>query len=57
MLGTCVLGKHYIGQDINSTTIREAKELRDYFELDTELHVKDSLYDTGEYEALFTCPP
>ena len=57
MLGTCVLGKRYIGQDINSTTIREAKELRDYFKLDAELRVKDSLYDTGEYEALFTCPP
>ena len=57
MLGTCTLNKKYIGQDINSVTIKESKELRDYLKLNASLEVKDSIYDSGEYDCLFTCPP
>ena len=57
MLGTCILGKHYIGQDINSVTIKESDEIKDYFKLDADIKVNDSIYDSGEYECLFTCPP
>ena len=57
MLGTCILGKHYIGQDINSITIKESNKIKDYFNLNANLRVNDSIYDSGEYECLFTCPP
>lgn len=57
MLGTCILGKHYIGQDINSVTVKESTKIKDYFKLDASLKVNDSIYDSGEYECLFTCPP
>lgn len=57
MLGACALGKNYIGQDINSITIKESKVLKDFLGLKADLKVKDSLYDSGKYECLFTCPP
>lgn len=57
MLGACILGKRYIGQDINSVTIKESNEIKDYFKLDANIRVNDSIYDSGEYECLFTCPP
>ena len=57
MLGTCILGKHYTGQDINSVTIKESNKIKDYFNLNANLRVNDSIYDSGEYECLFTCPP
>lgn len=57
MLGACILGKHYIGQDINSVTVKESNKIKDYFKLDANLRVNDSIYDSGEYECLFTCPP
>lgn len=57
MLGTCVLNKKYIGQDINSITIREANKLKEFLNLNAELKLKDSIYDKGNYECLFTCPP
>ena len=57
MLGTCSLGKKYIGQDINSVTIKESKQLSEFLSLNAQLSIKDSLYDTGSYECLFTCPP
>lgn len=57
MLGTCSLNKKYIGQDINSITIKESLELKDFLNLDAQLQVKDSIYDSGEYDCLFTCPP
>ena len=57
MLGTCILGKHYIGQDINSVTIKESNKIKDYFKLNAVLKVNDSIYDSSEYECLFTCPP
>ena len=57
MLGACMLGKRYIGQDINSITIKESNKIKDYFKLNADLKVNDSIYDSGEYECLFTCPP
>ena len=57
MLGTCSLGKHYIGQDCNYTTISEASQLKDTLGLSAKLYHKNSIYDAGEYECLFTCPP
>ncbi len=57
MLGACCLGKKYIGQDINSTTVYESKQLKEFLQLNAELLIKDSLYDSGEYDCLFTCPP
>ena len=57
MLGTCILGKRYIGQDINSVMIKESNKVKGYFNLNANLKVNDSIYDSGEYECLFTCPP
>jgi hypothetical protein len=57
MLGTCCLNKQYIGQDINSITINESKQLNNFLNLSAQLNKKDSIYDSGTYECLFTCPP
>ena len=57
MLGACMLGKRYIGQDINSVTIKESNKIKDYFKLNADLKVNDSIYDSDKYECLFTCPP
>lgn len=57
LLGACALNKKYIGQDINSISVRESNELIKDLNLDASVIIKDSLYDSGEYECLFTCPP
>lgn len=57
MLGTTCLDKKYIGQDINSITIKESQQLKEFLNIKAELSVKDSLYDFGDYDCLFTCPP
>ena len=57
MLGACTLGKKYLGQDINSITIKESDELKEFLNLDANLIIKDSIYDSGIYDCLFTCPP
>ena len=57
LLGAASLNKKYIGQDSNSVTVNEAKQIVNFLELDAELFIKDSIYDTGEYKCLFTCPP
>lgn len=57
LLGATSLGKRYVGQDINATTVDESLQIRDKLNLNTELSVVDSLSTTGSYEALFTCPP
>lgn len=57
MLGTCVLGKRYIGQDINSITIKESNQVKNFLKLNAQIAKKDSIYDSGNYECLFTCPP
>lgn len=60
LLGAASLGKQYIGQDINSTTIKEANKIIRYLELDSERYsvsAKDVLKSAGKYECLLTCPP
>lgn len=57
LLGTCSLGKRYIGKDINEDHIRESQAIIDYFGLDGEVEIKDVLESSGSYPCLFTCPP
>lgn len=57
LLGTVSLGKRYIGQDINNTTVDESNELIDYFHFDAQVTCCDSLLTTGTYDCLFTCTP
>ena len=57
MLGACALGKKYIGQDCNYTTISEAKQLIARLNLSANVTCKNSIYDKGSYDCLFTCPP
>lgn len=58
MLGVCSLGKRYVGQDINETTICESFRLKKFLQLKTaELNIKNSTCDFGKYNCLFTCPP
>ena len=58
LLGAYVLGKKYIGQDINQTVINESNELIKYFDIkNVMLKNKNSLNTSGEYECLFTCSP
>lgn len=57
MLGVCSCDKNYIGQDINSITVKECNRLRQRLNLSSVIMLKNSLYDSGEYECLFTCPP
>lgn len=57
MLGVCSLGKRYIGQDINSETVKESNNIIKYFNLDASIECRNLLDDSGEYECLFTCPP
>ena len=57
MLGCCSLNKKYIGQDINSTTIKEANELKKELNLNAELKASDSMKDLKHCDCLFTCPP
>lgn len=57
LLGTMALNKYYIGQDINSITVRESNDLIKDFNFNAEIHLNDSIYDSGVYDCLFTCPP
>lgn len=57
LLGTCCLNKRYIGQDINSISVKESQAIIKDFGLNADIKIADSLYDTGEYDCLFTCPP
>lgn len=58
LLGVAALGKTYIGQDINSTTIQESRNLVNSLKLqNVNLRCCDSLNTYGEYECLFTCSP
>lgn len=57
MLGTCCLDKMYIGQDINSITINESQQIINDLHLNATVSVKNSIYCTGSYDCLFTCPP
>ena len=57
MLGTCALGKKYIGQDINQTHVQESNEIIKDFDLNASVVCKDILESSGKYESLFTCSP
>lgn len=58
MLAAESLGKHYIGQDINSKHIDESKAIAEYFGYQPTLKVQDVTQDdNASYEYLFTCPP
>ena len=57
MLGAISLGKQYIGQDINETTISESLALADFLHIYPDLQTKDILESSGTYDCLFTCPP
>jgi hypothetical protein len=57
MLGTCSLGKKYIGQDINKEHVEESNEIIKFLNLDATVSQKDLFESSGEYECLFTCPP
>lgn len=57
MLGTCSLGKRYIGQDVNEVTIKESIEIKNKFNLSAELINKDIFDSNGKYDCLFTCSP
>ena len=57
MLGTCSLGKKYIGQDINEKTVEESNNIISYFNLNASVIEKDIFESKGEYDCLFTCPP
>lgn len=59
MLGVTSLGKNYIGQDINITTILESNKLIQFLNIgeSVQLNNVDSLKESGKYDCLFTCPP
>jgi len=58
LLGTAVLGKSYIGQDINSKHVDESNMIISDFNLEKcKVTCEDIFNSTGEYECLFTCPP
>ncbi|MDR2458395.1 MAG: hypothetical protein LBD41_08010 [Clostridiales Family XIII bacterium] len=57
MLGACSLNKHYIGQDLNPTTMTESNKIKEFLNLNAQLNQKDIFQSNGKYECLFTCPP
>lgn len=57
LLGTCSLGKKYIGQDLNDSAVNEANQIISFLGLDAKVSQKDILESSGKYECLLTCPP
>ena len=57
LLGTCSLGKKYVGSDIDEDHVKESQSMIDYFELEGTVEVRDVLESSGAYPCLFTCPP
>lgn len=59
LLGAVSLNKHYIGQDINPTTVNESINLINYLDLLHLVNITcvDSSEVTGCYDCLFTCSP
>ena len=64
MMGSVALGKDYIGQDVNDSSVKESLEIFDFMKkhlknksVQVNISVKDSLETTGDYDCLFTCPP
>lgn len=57
LLGTCCLGKYYIGQDIREETVAESLSIIQHHALSAQISSKDVLQSAGTYPCLFTCPP
>lgn len=58
MLGAVSLGKKYIGQDINKTTIEESLLICNFLNIDISLTVKNVFEDNFKsFDCLFTCSP
>lgn len=57
MLGVCSLDKHYIGSDINETSVSESNRIINDFGLNASVTISDVISSSGDYECLFTCPP
>lgn len=59
LLGTCSLGKTYIGQDINIDHVKESNQIVDFLQLkNVKVTQQDILADAKKtYDCLFTCPP
>ena len=59
LLGCVSAQKHYIGQDLNASAVKESQQIIDFLEIAdmSSISVKDALDSTGEYPCLVTCPP
>lgn len=60
MIGVCSVGKHYIGRDLNETSVKETNEIQSFLNLDATVSVEnilDHVSNEPECSALLTCPP
>lgn len=58
LLGVAASSKHYVGQDLNSTAVKESNQIIDFLNLENcSVSVKDIFESSGEYDCLMTCPP
>jgi len=64
MLGTCALGKRYVGRDLDPEHVEESNEIIEFLNskadasIDAEISLADVLVSPKEtHECLFTCPP
>ena len=58
MLGATILGKTYIGQDLNEVHVEESNSIINFLQLkNCSVSKKDIFDSSGVYESLFTCPP
>ena len=56
-MGTVASGKKYIGYDIDSTVIDEARNIIDFHKLDATVLFRDGGSEHGTFDALFTYVP
>lgn len=58
LLGVSACRKKYIGQDLNSSAVRESNQIIEFLQLENcSVVIKDVLQSSGVYECLMTCPP
>ena len=57
LLGTCSIGKKYIGFDINEQMVKNGNDIISFFNLNATITKKDVFENFGEYDCLLTCPP
>ena len=57
LLGTCSIGKKYIGFDINEQMVKNGNDVISFFNLNATITKKDVFENFGEYDCLLTCPP